>query len=72
MLKEQEKEHLLKSYSTSQNVPLSYARAQVHAQSHQAEENEKDDDLFRELLTPRTPVNRPLFLGTPHQTHSSP
>ena len=52
MLKEQEKEHLLKSYSTSQNVSLSHVRAQVHAQSHQDQQDRRDDELFQDVMSP--------------------
>ena len=60
MLKEQEKEHLLKSYSTSQNVSLSHARAQVHAQSHQDQQDRRDDELFQDVMSP-TPASPNLY-----------
>ena len=46
MVKEQEKDRLLQNYSTSNNVPLSFTRAQAHAQTQHDLEAQRDDELF--------------------------
>ena len=59
MIKEQEKDRLLQNYSTSNNVPLSFTRAQAHAQTQHDVEAQRDDELFRDLLTPSPSVPPP-------------
>ena len=62
IVKEQEKDILLQNYSTSNNVPLSFTRAQAHAQTQHDLEAQRDDELFHDLLTP-SPATQPQQSG---------